>query len=416
MKRAKGPAKWASAPLSPAAFYGCFGILAVLGLALLVQRHVLWARDYPLYYARAWLAAGLAALIFSALILWLDRYEREPKRLLLVAFVWGAVAAPGILWTSSDMLEALRNTRVTSEVSGFVQDYNREHDPNAPGKLVSGVVNATLDAVRVTQIGPFVEELSKAAVVFLIFLLLPHEFDGLLDGLVYGALVGLGFAMGENVQYLVRAQIRSANPELARDAFLGMVRSRIFFHGLTGHAMYTGLAGAGLGLARTASREWLHWSGPPLGFALAVVAHMTWNSLPGRDPLTRLIDISGPMIVVLVGILVLSMQRERRVLDYLPDAGKTPYSSPEIILHRKARWQAQWRAFRRYGLKGLRAAAGLQRTLIEWAYLRWHWAEGHPAEGVDTEEMEGRYRVRVDALVEELSSWPSLPGSEGSCR
>ena len=50
--------------------------------------------------------------------------------------------------------------------------------------------------------GPFLEELSKGFVLFLLFLMLPNEFDGLLDGLIYGALVGIGFAMVENVKYL----------------------------------------------------------------------------------------------------------------------------------------------------------------------------------------------------------------------
>ena len=48
---------------------------------------------------------------------------------------------------------------------------------------------------------PIVEEFAKGLGVFLIFVSARRAFDGPIDGIVYGALVGAGFAFTENIQY-----------------------------------------------------------------------------------------------------------------------------------------------------------------------------------------------------------------------
>ena len=63
---------------------------------------------------------------------------------------------------------------------------------------------------------PIVEEIAKALGVTLIFRLLRAEFDNMRDGIVYGALVGLGFNWLRR-----RCMLRRATPstELRRSAY-----------------------------------------------------------------------------------------------------------------------------------------------------------------------------------------------------
>ena len=40
---------------------------------------------------------------------------------------------------------------------------------------------------------------------------------------------------------------------------------------------------------------------------------------------------------------------------------------------------------------------------MEWAFLRWHRAEGHLAEGVDADQIQSQYQARAAALAQVLS-------------
>ena len=51
---------------------------------------------------------------------------------------------------------------------------------------------------------PIAEEIAKALGVVLIFWLLRAEFDNMRDGIVYGALVGLGFNWFEAALYVAQ--------------------------------------------------------------------------------------------------------------------------------------------------------------------------------------------------------------------
>ena len=112
------------------------------------------------------LFAALPLLVVVPTFLWLDRYEAEPTRMLILAFAWGAVCAPaGALFLNTGIAIAMR-------LAGA-------EDPD--------VVTAVFGA-------PFVEEGLKGLGVLLIVLLRRREFDGVVDGIVYAGLVGAGFA------------------------------------------------------------------------------------------------------------------------------------------------------------------------------------------------------------------------------
>ena len=68
------------------------------------------------------------------------------------------------------------------------------------GIAVGEVIGACVSA-------PLVEEFWKGLAVFGIFFFLRREFDGVVDGIIYGTFAALGFAATENVMYYSRAQL-----------------------------------------------------------------------------------------------------------------------------------------------------------------------------------------------------------------
>jgi RsiW-degrading membrane proteinase PrsW (M82 family) len=93
-------------------------------------------------------------------------------------------------------------------------------------------------------IAPIGEETAKGAALVLIAPRLGHEFDNAVGGVVYGGLVGLGFAMTENVLYFGLAFLDRGLPGVGLVFLIRVVA------GGFAHSMFTGMTGAGLGLAR----------------------------------------------------------------------------------------------------------------------------------------------------------------------
>ena len=69
---------------------------------------------------------------------------------------------------------------------------------------------ATGEAFGAVISAPLVEESAKAIILLIFFFAKRDEFDGVVDGIVYAAMVGLGFAMTENIQYYGRAAFEKA--------------------------------------------------------------------------------------------------------------------------------------------------------------------------------------------------------------
>ena len=88
---------------------------------------------------------------------------------------------------------------------------------------------------------PFVEEILKGLGVVLIYLIAPDEFDDMMDGFVYGAVCGLGFAVVEDVFYFMG--VFGGHPNGVLQGFF----VRVVSSGLYSHVLYTGLVGMGIG-------------------------------------------------------------------------------------------------------------------------------------------------------------------------
>ena len=188
------------------------------------------------------------ALPVLFLVYVLDLYEREPLSLVIGALLWGAVAA--------------------TTLAGFAND--------GWGLVVSRVGGPEFAARWTAALtAPFVEEILKGLGVVLIYLIAPDEFDDMMDGFVYGAVCGLGFAVVEDVFYFMG--VFGGHPNGVLQGFF----VRVVSSGLYSHVLYTGLVGMGIGYfvsrrtRRPLARRIMVLAGLS---AAAVLGHFLWNS------------------------------------------------------------------------------------------------------------------------------------------
>lgn len=127
---------------------------------------------------------ALAPIAVIILFIYLkDKYEKEPKKLLLIAFILGAIVSiliTTLLYVFFEYTVPLTNAK--SVLQQFVQAF-----------LVVG----------------FTEELSKYLIV-LLFAQRLKEFNEPFDGIVYSVMVSMGFAATENLMYVLESGVNTA--------------------------------------------------------------------------------------------------------------------------------------------------------------------------------------------------------------
>jgi RsiW-degrading membrane proteinase PrsW (M82 family) len=311
------------------------------------------------------LAGLLPTVLYVGALYWADRYEKEPKAMLAATFLWGAI--PALLVAVAVRLFF----KIPVELLG----------PEA------------IEAVRAGLVAPLVEEALKGAVVIFIAVRYRLEFDNVLDGIIYGAMVGFGFAMtGNTLSYLGAFLLRG---------FDGL-SSTIFIEGVLyglNHALYTALFGAGLGYARLARQRWQRWAVPLAAFVLAVVSHALHNlavrNAIGLNPLTVAATWVG--VVVIVVVIVWSLRRQRQWLA-TELVGEVPDEVYRTLTVRGGRGRAQWQALRRGRLSGWRQVRRVHQQCAELATKKMQHRR-RPDELRLLEEI-GRLRQELKALVE----------------
>jgi len=197
--------------------------------------------------------------VLPLLILWyLDRRERETPWLFAAAFLWGGLIATTIALPA--------NTVVIMAIAHWLEGNAALQEMLGPDAAL--LVGAPLSA-------PLVEETAKGLGIVLLFWLMRSEFDNVRDGFVYGALVGAGFNWFESALYV---QQNFAQFGTATYGF--QLGTRYAWFGLAGHAMFSGILGASLGLARATRSTFVRFLAPVGGYLLAIIAHAWNNSLP----------------------------------------------------------------------------------------------------------------------------------------
>ncbi|HEY8307471.1 MAG TPA: PrsW family intramembrane metalloprotease [Lapillicoccus sp.] len=288
------------------------------------------------------LFAALPLLVVVPTFLWLDRYEAEPTRMLILAFAWGAVCAPaGALFLNTGIAIAMR-------LAGA-------EDPD--------VETAVFGA-------PFVEEGLKGLGVLLIVLLRRREFDGVVDGIVYAGLVGAGFAFSENIIYLGREFVEYGQQGLTELFILRCIM------GPFAHPLFTAFTGIGLGLAVAVMRS--AWSRVLValgGFLLAALLHGIWNLSAATGHLIgAYVLFQVPLFLSFVALVIGLRYREGRLirtyLSQYADAGWLSHQEVAMLSSLPARRQARIWANQQGGRAAVASMRAFQDGASDLALLR----------------------------------------------
>ncbi len=333
-------------------------VAVVLGLSALVTIAVIGVTNGPAGALVGLVLATLPIVPVAASLLWLDRFEDEPRSLLFFAFAWGATAAVVIsLVLSIGTMIAIGN---------------------APGAEETATV----------VVAPVVEESAKGLAVLGVLLIRRREFDGVVDGIVYAGLAGLGFAFAENILYLGGAFLDGGLP-----AAVGLFLVRCVM-GPFAHPMFTAAFGIGVGLAVRSRNPLAKVLYPMVGLAVAMLLHGLWNALAirgGETFLTGYVVLQMPIFLGFVVFAVMARRREARLIAQHLQAYVTSgwLTGTELTMLSSADGRRQARAWagRTAGSTGKRAMRDFQELGSELAFLR--------------ERMDHR-AARPDAQQEEL--------------
>ncbi len=241
-------------------------------------------------------AVGLAFLpvpFYLALVLWIDRNEREPTWMIVMTFFWGACVAVFIALILNSVGEL-----VVSNAFG-----------RATGELYGFSISA-----------PVVEESAKGLVLFIIFRRARSEFNGVLDGIVYAAIVGLGFAATENVLYYGRGIMQDLQDHHLFSADdIGVSLGTFIVRGVFSpfaHPLFTSMTGIGLGIASRSTKPSTRFWAPVLGLLGAMFLHSLWNTsaISGAAFIAVYLFVLMPLFVGLLFVIRGTLQRERRTI------------------------------------------------------------------------------------------------------
>lgn len=279
-----------------------------------------------------------------ACYLWLDRYEPEPKTLLALGLAWGAFV--------STLLALL-----VQGIGGFVAGWS--------------------DEASMTIVAPVSEEATKGLFLLLLLIWRRQEFDGVLDGIVYAGVVGIGFAFTENILYLSAAYNGTDGGAPGGLPGLGVLFVMRCIASPFAHPLFTAFIGIGLGLAVSSRSTAVRILGPVLGYVLAVGLHAAWN---GSTLLADGVGFFGvylvvmiPMFLLVVGLAIWVRGRERGVLaSALHDAaarGLIPNQDIPHVVDLGARRRARAFARAHGGRQGSDAMRDYQQAAIELGYL-----------------------------------------------
>ena len=323
------------------------------------------------------LASVAPAVLFSLIVWWLDRYEKEPWGLLAATFVWGAI--PAIV------LSLMGECVLGIPFAGLFDE--------ATAQLVSG-----------GMVAPIIEEVAKAVAIAMVFLIFRSEIDGVLDGIVYGALVGFGFGMTENALYFLGALMEG---DVGHWLIVVFTRTAIF--GLN-HGLFSGIVGMGFGYAAVTRSRWRRWAAPFVALSVAVWVHAMHNvtvSLAAEMCWPILISLAtdwGGVIILLIMVL-LSWDREKawitRGLRDEVSAGTLSQEDCETVASYGRRAAAQLRVLSQHGLAKARKVRKFHQTATELAFAKRHLRDAQDDKA--RERQLSQLRAEISSLQDEIA-------------
>lgn len=319
-----------------------------------------------------WIMVGslLPAMLLLGLVYTLDFYEREPKRLIGLVFFWGAVPAAlvlaaAMLFFRLPALPLMREAHIA---------------------LRTGVLSAVA------------QELIKGAAVLFIAWRYRREFDGVFDGLVYGAAVGLGYAMTSQLLRQLSDFVQWGFTSIGIESWAQGVLYMLH------HAMYSACFGAALGWARLHKGRWLRVVVPLAGMLASILAHLLhlrWlTSLEGITPVTIVLTVTGLFFFIGLGTWAL-LRQQTWLKAALPRL--LPAEDSAVLLKPGGRLRRELRALVRHGPRAWRGVRRFNILAVEWAFKDEE-ARLRPDEPALAQEAE-QLRVRVLALWKRVKEY-----------
>ena len=302
-----------------------------------------FAGSYPIATLTAVLLFALLAVPFWVFVSELDFLEREPMPLLVVAFAWGGLVATAASIPGSAALEDLI------------------------AKLGSPHLAADWGAALAA---PTVEEIAKTLGIVAIVLIARDQVNSVLDGVVYGAMVGLGFQIVEDIVFALGAVALAGQGDHVQPVIATFLL-RGFLSGVWSHTLFGAFAGAGVGylLVRTDRPHRARAGMAVLGIGGAWASHVLWNSPLfdglGNGGLALLLVLLIKGLPPLVGIVWLVRRaHDREAAYYVGHLARL--NDPELITARELpvlasgsrRAAARWNA----GARGYLTVRRLQRA------------------------------------------------------
>jgi protease PrsW len=365
-----------------ALFFGLFQLVVLLSIA----------KSFGVFLVAVILAI-LPVPIYAALIIALDRHVREPVWLLAGAFFWGAVVATSFA--------IVLNTGAESII-----------------KLMIGANPGLAQQLTASFSAPPVEETSKGLALLLIWVFFRAQINDVVDGIVLGALVGLGFAMTENILYFARAYADG-----------GLIGAGVNFYvrvilGGFGHSMYTAATGAGLGLAAETTNPLVRGIAPVAGWCTAMFLHFLWNTVPAFvDPLVGNVGaavqlllilpfqelvLSLPSIATLLIITFVAWRRENTVIaEYLRDeVGRGVVTSGEyaVLSDDRSRTRRVWQNLFAHGPAAWYVLRQFYNEAAALAFRKWHTAKGERLPSYLRGQSEEAHRAQIARLRRRLEA------------
>ena len=278
---------------------------------------------------RAAAIAYLPVALYLFVPYFVDRYDPEPWWTLAGVFVWGAFFATGA--------SAVVNTLVARQYGAFV----------------STAISA-----------PLVEELTKGLAVFGMVYFWKREFDGVVDGIIYGTFAAIGFAATENIVYYARHHDKLESLFILRGVLTPWL-----------HPLFSSMVGIGFGMGREHHASWAKVVFPVVGYVVGALLHAWWNAIPqlfGKQAFVQNLVFGLVMAVAFFAIIcVLVYRKGKTIRRFLRDEvaiGTITQEEFDVITAAGGRLKARlsWRGA--LGAKFVRAGARL--SLSKWHTAR----------------------------------------------
>ncbi|WP_435151447.1 PrsW family intramembrane metalloprotease [Haladaptatus sp. DFWS20] len=217
--------------------------------------------------------------------------------ILLLQFALGGLAALANPWIGLFALLSVVPAFALAAYIWYADVTMSEPLPLLVGTFLLGVLFAGFAAILNTYTQPLFNEIPLVGTVLFFYIIVaPVEetvkllavrlyafrssrFDAVIDGAVYGAMAGLGFATIENAIYISQGVLNTSSTEPLLQA--GQTAVFRLFAG-PGHVIYSAFAGYYLGLAKFNREN----AGPIIvkGLLIAAAIHATYNTLVGFVP------------------------------------------------------------------------------------------------------------------------------------